>query len=254
MRQKAWHLVFPLLVLLPAGLLRSAPAITKGQDQAAHVLNRIAFGPRPGDVERVQRMGIRQYIEQQLHPEKIDDSRTEERLRDFISLRMDISDVLKRYPEPQQIARQLGLRNPQQPNQNQNQNSDQTSQAAIRQKVQAYLRQNGLQPPQQLLQELIGQKIVRAVDSDRQLQEVMTDFWFNHFNVFFGKGADRWLTTSYEMNAIRPNALGKFKDLLMATAKSPAMLFYLDNHLSTAPGPLVGAFVRQRGNGNRRAG
>ena len=71
--------------------------------------------------------------------------------------------------------------------------------------------------------------------SDRQLQEVMTDFWFNHFNVFWGKAADRWLTTDFEMNAIRPNVLGKFKDLLMATAKSPAMLFYLDNYLSSSP-------------------
>jgi uncharacterized protein (DUF1800 family) len=98
-------------------------------------------------------------------------------------------------------------------------------------------RQNlaGAEPPRKLLEELAAQKIIRAVHSERQLQEVMTDFWFNHFNIFWGKGVDRWLTTDFEMNAIRPNALGKFKDLLMATAKSPAMLFYLDNFLSSSP-------------------
>jgi uncharacterized protein (DUF1800 family) len=103
-----------------------------------------------------------------------------------------------------------------------------------RQARQLQTRPMMLNGPQQILQELQAQKLVRAVHSKRQLQEVMTDFWFNHFNVFWGKNADRWLTTNYEMNAIRPHVLGKFKDLLMATAKSPAMLFYLDNHLSSS--------------------
>src|SRR5207248_558631 len=88
--------------------------------------------------------------------------------------------------------------------------------------------------PREILLELQAHKIVRAVQSEHQLQEVMTDFWFNHFNVFWGKNADRWLTPGYEMNAIRPHALGKFKNLLMATAKSPAMLVYLDNRLSSS--------------------
>ena len=78
-------------------------------------------------------------------------------------------------------------------------------------------------------------KLLRAIYSERQLDEVMTDFWFNHFNVFIGKGADRYLVTSYERDVIRPHALGKFEDLLVATAKSPAMLFYLDNWLSVGP-------------------
>ena len=78
-------------------------------------------------------------------------------------------------------------------------------------------------------------KLLRAIYSERQLEEVMTDFWFNHFNVFIGKGADRYLVTSYERDVIRPHALGKFEDLLVATAKSPAMLFYLDNWLSVGP-------------------
>ncbi len=90
-----------------------------------------------------------------------------------------------------------------------------------------------INPPRPLLMELAAQKIIRAVYSEHQLHEVMTDFWYNHFNVFWGKGADRWLTTDFELNAIRPHAMARFKDLLLATAKSPAMLFYLDNYIST---------------------
>ena len=83
--------------------------------------------------------------------------------------------------------------------------------------------------------ELTQAKLLRAIYSERQLEEVMTDFWFNHFNVFVDKGVDRLLITSYERDVIRPRALGKFEDLLVATAKSPAMLFYLDNWLSVGP-------------------
>src|SRR6202008_2276586 len=83
--------------------------------------------------------------------------------------------------------------------------------------------------------ELTQAKLIRAVYSERQLEEVMNDFWFNHFNVFIGKGPERILVTSYERDVIRPHALGKFEDLLVATAKSPAMLFYLDNFMSVGP-------------------
>jgi uncharacterized protein (DUF1800 family) len=146
------------------------------------------------------------------------------------------ADILAKYPRPQDLVRQLRIR------------PDGTSNVdpqEMRRRAQAMMREEGLKSPQQLLLELQAQKIVRAVHSERQLQEVMTDFWFNHFNVFWGKGADRWFTTDYEMNAIRPHALGKFKDLLLATAKSPAMLFYLDNHLSSAPAPAVGRLVQR---------
>jgi len=96
------------------------------------------------------------------------------------------------------------------------------------------MRPSVMNAPQDMLRDLQAQKLIRAVHSQRQLQEVMTEFWFNHFNVFWGKNADRWLTTNYERDVIRPRVFGKFKDLLMATAKSPAMLFYLDNHLSSS--------------------
>jgi uncharacterized protein (DUF1800 family) len=90
-------------------------------------------------------------------------------------------------------------------------------------------------PQNVISDELMQAKVLRAIYSERQLEEVMTDFWFNHFNVFINKGADRVLITNYEQEVIRPHALGKFEDLLMATAKSPAMLFYLDNWLSIGP-------------------
>ena len=100
-------------------------------------------------------------------------------------------------------------------------------------------------PEQVVGDELMQAKLLRAIYSERQLDEVMTDFWFNHFNVFIGKGPDRYLVTSYERDVIRPHALGKFEDLLVATAKSPAMLFYLDNWLSVGPQSDVALGIRR---------
>ncbi len=104
-----------------------------------------------------------------------------------------------------------------------------------RQAIAKYMREQGLESPQRIMYELNSSRILRAVYSERQLQEVMVDFWTNHFNVFAQKGADRWFLTSYDRDVIRPNALGNFRDLLEATAKSPAMLFYLDNFQSVSP-------------------
>jgi uncharacterized protein (DUF1800 family) len=101
--------------------------------------------------------------------------------------------------------------------------------------IQEYYRENGLQRPQRITDELQASRILRAVYSERQLQEVMVDFWSNHFNIFAGKGADRWLLPAYDRDTIRPNAMGKFSTLLQATAQSPAMLFYLDNFQSVSP-------------------
>jgi uncharacterized protein (DUF1800 family) len=104
-----------------------------------------------------------------------------------------------------------------------------------REAIQKYYRDNGLEQPRRIIAELQASRILRAVYSERQLREVMVDFWTNHFNVFANKGADRWLLTSYDRDTIRPNALAKFSQLLEATAKSPAMLFYLDNFQSVSP-------------------
>ena len=194
-----------LKALLSILLLFAGSAPTE-QEKITHLLNRMTFGPRPGDVELVQKIGIDKYLDQQLHPEKIRDPGMDDRLESLPSLQMSIAEIYTYYPQRKQAAA---------PN------------------MAPFAVSEG-EPPRKLLEELQSQKIIRAVHSERQLQEVMTDFWFNHFNIFWGKGADRWLTTDFEMNAIRPNAMGKFKDLLMATAKSPAMLFYLDNFQSTS--------------------
>lgn len=229
---------------------KSASRALSEDQKIVHLLNRLGYGPRPGDVERVKRIGIDKYIDQQLHPERIDDSAVQSRLTWMESLGMPVADLYDKYPAPGEVARQLGLRAPEQANQqaNPNQQSEQekagvannamegdAAQREYRQKLTAYYSEKGLKLPQRLLLELQAHKIVRAVYSERQLQEVMSDFWYNHFNIFWGKGADRWLTTSFEMSAIRPNTMGKFKDLLLATAKSPAMLFYLDNFQSMSP-------------------
>jgi uncharacterized protein (DUF1800 family) len=161
-----------------------------------------------------------------------------------------------------EIARQLGYRpgKGQKPNPQATPNPVQAGgqegedskdqQREQRQKVLAYFAQHGLRPPNELIQELQAQKIIRAVYSERQLQEVMADFWFNHFNIYWAKGADKWMTTDFEMSAIRPHTLGKFQDLLLATAKSPAMLFYLDNFQSTSPNATLPA-GRGRGQGGQ---
>jgi uncharacterized protein (DUF1800 family) len=107
--------------------------------------------------------------------------------------------------------------------------------AKYRKVLEDYYVKNGLQRPQRIMAELQASRILRAVYSERQLQEVMVDFWTNHFNVFAGKGADRWLLPAYDRDTIRPNAMGKFSELLSATAQSPAMLFYLDNFQSVSP-------------------
>jgi len=180
------------------------PASAEGE--ALHVLNRLAFGPAPGDIERVTAMGVDRYIDEQLHPERL--------------------------PEPAALQQRLAALD-----------SPQRSQAElISQFRQAGTAAKGGDPAERraLLQrwalEAGEARLWRAIESPRQLEEVMVDFWFNHFNVFAGKGLDRALAESYEREAIRPHVLGRFRDLLGATAHHPAMLFYLDNWLSSAGG------------------
>ena len=222
-----------------------------------HLLNRIGFGPRPGDVERVKKMGVDKYVDLQLHPERIDDPTIEAKLTNYPSLKMSLAEVQEKYPPPQVLGRQLGLRQGKNtPVLPPGEGADENTRREYRQQVTAYYQENNLRPPQFLLQELQAQKIVRAAYSERQLQEVMTDFWFNHFNVFWAKNLDRNLTTDYEMSVIRPHTMGKFKDLLMATAKSPAMLVYLDNYQSMSPDARVPdpRQMRRQTAGQRRPG
>ena len=248
--------VLGLGALIPAAAdsrSKTASAGLSENQKIIHLLNRIGYAPRPGDVERVKRMGIDKYIDLQLHPERIEDSAIEARLANFPSLRMSLAEIQAKYPPPNLLARELGLK------QGKNaqlqlppgEGADDNTKREYRQQVMSYYQEHGLRPPQFLLQELQAQKIIRAAYSERQLQEVMTDFWFNHFNVFWAKNADRDLTTRYELDVIRPNTMGKFKDLLMATAKSPAMLVYLDNFQSMSPNAQL---PQRRGQFQRRPG
>ncbi|HYN84576.1 MAG TPA: DUF1800 domain-containing protein, partial [Pyrinomonadaceae bacterium] len=224
-------------------------------------------GARPGDAERVRRLGLEKYVEQQLNPSSIDDAALEAKLKRFPTLTMSNTELLAKYPNPGQLIRRMRRRGelpadlaetagqrgqaartrraagpepqadapptnePAEPSANE----DNGERAEYRRRVRAYMREQGYEPPQRILQELQSARVLRAVYSERQLQEVMVDFWTNHFNVFAQKGADRWFLTSYDRDVIRPHALGSFRDLLEATAKSPAMLFYLDNFQSADP-------------------
>ena len=209
------------------------------EDQAIlHALNRLGYGPRPGDIERVRQMGLEKWIDQQLHPESIDDSALDRRLEKYPTLTMSSKDLLNEFPPPNQAARAAG-----ESKQEYQLEQQQKRQAAMAQMMdmgndnidEAQQALAKIQGPGQIVAELSMAKLDRAIYSNRPLEAVMEDFWFNHFNVFAGKGADRWLLTSYVRDTIRPNTMGKFQDLLVATAKSPAMLFFLDNWLSVDP-------------------
>jgi uncharacterized protein (DUF1800 family) len=215
-----------------------AGALTPEQ-KAIHLLDRVTFGPRPGDVERVLKTGWERFLNEQLHPERIPDQLVEQKLQPIESIHLTSEQLAQGYlPPPQVVARLRERFQPQQKEGDQpgagNQPTPQANAAQFREYRQA-LKEMGFKPPAQAVMELQQAKILRAVYSERQLQEVLTDFWFNHFNVYAQKGADKVLTTAYERDTIRPNVFGKFEDLLAATAKSPAMLFYLDNWMSAAP-------------------
>lgn len=206
-----------LLAALPLGVLADpaapaappAPAALTPEQAAAHVLNRLAYGPRPGDIERVRLMGVQRYIDSQLAPDNAP-------LPPALDQRLRALETVQQ-PAGQTLALFLAARA-------QSRDEGEEGRAKRREVV------------NRIAQQTAEARLARAVDSPRQLEEVMVDFWFNHFNVFSGKGVDRALVASYERDAIRPYALGNFRELLGATAKHPAMLFYLDNWLSTADG------------------
>lgn len=209
------------------------------EDEAIlHALNRLAYGPRPGDVERIRKMGLERWIDQQLDPSSIDDSALDQHLDQYLTTGMSSKQLLDMFPPPFQVAKQEGLSKEQVQEQIKQQRQEAvvalkpTGNANIDKAQQQLARMVG---PNRIVAELSMAKLDRAVYSDRQLEAVMEDFWFNHFNVFANKGADKWLLTSYVRDTIRPNTMGRFQDLLIATAKSPAMLFYLDNWLSADP-------------------
>jgi uncharacterized protein (DUF1800 family) len=280
--------------------LKGLPITELSADEAIlHALNRLAYGPRPGDVERVRQMGLAKWIDQQLEPNSIDDKALEARLADYPTLRMSSAKLLEEYPQPKQAAKKEGLTLQEYKRQQAQQRRSDAAAAGVARDMQSeksseqqqasssetadaqHQSSEAAKPetadmpapmkeapsamdpavkgggkrnllsvdpnnvpraladdskqPQRVVAELGMAKVTRAIYSQRQLQQVMDDFWYNHFNVFAAKGDDRWLITSYERDVIQPHSLGKFKDLLTATSKSPAMLFYLDNYLSADP-------------------
>ena len=265
-------------------------------------LNRLTFGPRPDDAARVRTIGLKKWIDLELHPSRISENPVLERkLRTLDSLRLSSEELVRSYPTPQMVKQMVDGRLPFP--------SDPERRRMIQKLVARAQKKQGedaanvpeitpikdLLTPQQirglrtgtpqerlaafealpperqdeiiaalpagirqalfvaappdlrrkieltagpqqvLVRDLEEGKLLRAVYSNRQLEEVLTDFWYNHFNVYLDKGADRYLVTAYERDVIRPHVLGRFRDLLEATAKSPAMLFYLDNWQSVSP-------------------
>jgi len=215
------------LGVLPVGVAGQRPALTP-RDSAFHALNRLAYGPRPGDVPRVAADGVMRWIDRQLSPDGIDDHRLVARARQFQILEYDRGDLAAMYTEAQRERRERKLAA------GADTMADQAAASPIAQRG------------RRLAGEFTDLAVVRAALSERQLYEVMVDFWTNHFNVYVAKGADRFLTPDYIEHTIRPRAMGKFEDLLIATARSPAMLFYLDNWESVAPGSVPPTALRVR--------
>src|SRR5262245_46040048 len=191
---------------------RSAATASRDDERLIfHVLNRVGFGPRPGDAERVRAIGVEKYIAEQLHPEKLRDAAANARLAEFSTLTLSSREIAEKFEIPQLEARR------ERKAATNNQDGTRRTTEGVR---------PGSDPPQRanlVVIELGEQKMLRAVYSERQLQEVLTDFWFNHFNVDARKGPARFMLTEYERDVIRPHVLGKFRDLLDAVAKSPAM-------------------------------
>lgn len=198
--------------LLPAAVLAlvSSGTLASTDSQSLHVLNRLAFGPRPGDVQRVDTMGVEAYISQQLHPGSIPlPDGLQHELAAYDTLKLSPTELFEKYGPPERKPGE--------------------DLSAEQQKA---LREH----ERMVAEQAMDAHLLLAIESPRQLQEVMVNFWFNHFNVFDKKGLDAVWVGAYERDAIRPYALGRFRDLLGATAKNPAMLFYLDNWLNSQPG------------------
>jgi len=307
----ALGLIFFCALALPARTSKKKPEIDYSQFQkklpkdlqVVHALDRLTFGPRPGDVEAVRKMGLKKWIDLQLHPERIKENpELDKKIEPLESLRMTQAETFASYPTPQLIrAVAVGRQRPPE---------DPVARAAVERQVRRFKARQGQddnmpmepavpfeelltrdqirtlrtgnndqkkelldqlpeesiddvvvampppmrnqlmalaspvlrrkfmlanQPQQVVFYDLAEAKLYRAILSNRQLNEELVDFWYNHFNVYIDKGADRFLIPTYERQAIRPHVLGHFRDLLEATASSPAMLFYLDNWQSVAP-------------------
>lgn len=236
--------MFSPMFLLGADTKNKAKSITEDQ-KILHVLNRLGFGARPGDVEKVKAIGLKKYLDQQLSANSTDSAEVAARLKNFEVLNMETSEIFAKYPNPGALLRQLngGKQIAAQNVQNADQMTE-DERKERQEKLRQYYAEYNLRPANQIIQQMQMSRIIRAAYSENQLEEQMVDFWMNHFNVYAGKAAVRWFIPSYERDVIRKNALGNFKDLVKGTAQHPAMLFYLDNFQSVSPDA-------QNANGNR---
>src|SRR5271154_4677063 len=191
-----------------AALADEKPAALTAREQALHVLNRLAFGPRPGDVDRVLAVGVSAWVEQQLHPGRIADEAVEARLADLPTLRMSSAQLVAQFEVPLREARKR-LK------------ADKADKAADGADGDIALKLRDLVPPEnrprRILEDLTQERIIRAAESQRQLNEVLVDFWMNHFNVYANKGLDRIYVATFERDTVRPRIWGRFEDLLLAT-------------------------------------
>jgi uncharacterized protein (DUF1800 family) len=287
-------------------LAKTAP-LTK-REKAEVTLDRLSFGPRPGEVEQVEAMGVERWIDRQLHPEKIDDAALETRLDALPAMRLSTEELIRRFPPPpvirQVAAGRIGVP------------GDPVEQAIYANALANYRERKGdtgsdlrsstdiagllwltaaerwhalltmtpgtvrplvqgmtpaerqqliadmtpeqkeillalVAPNRVVTEELQAEKLMRAVYSERQLEEVMTNFWSNHFNIYLRKNGEMpWYLATYERDVIRPHAMGRFEDLLVAVAHSPAMLVYLDNQQSIGPHSV--AAMRASPNGGQK--
>lgn len=193
------------------------------REAAEHLLSRLSFGARPGEVEKVLAIGLEKWVQQQLehsHP----DAPLEKKLSGYDALALDNETIVNTYLNAGQVVRMM------QKNGTLSKDSmAKLEKADYRKDLLKLMQEKGLKLPQELNRQLVAQKLIRAVYSENQLQELMTDFWFNHFNVSVTKGQSQPYVLTYERDAIRPHTMGKFESLLKATAQHPAMLHYLDN-------------------------
>ncbi|MBL0938676.1 MAG: DUF1800 domain-containing protein [Gemmatimonadaceae bacterium] len=225
----------------PVASAPSGPREQTADQQVQHVLNRLAFGARPGDVDAVRAMGVDTWIARQLAPERIDDAATQTFVARYVTLGKSSEQLYADFPPGGVLQAQLARKG-----------DDATAADSL--KVREANQLGRL-----YLGELASHRVARAVLTERQLEEVLVDFWLNHFNVFVGKDRTRYFLNDYERQAIRPHVMGSFRELLGAVAKSPAMLYYLDNWQSVADSgrpvlqPIPPRLAQRRGQAVRRA-
>ena len=226
---------------------------------AAHLLDRLAYGPRPGDIDRVVEMGLETWVDQQIRG-SLPDPEVDRRLSRLRSLELGLEEMAETYVEKGMAVRMAerdgvldrsDLEEIRTAFEEGDGERPMASRGEIRGKVLDYARERGLRSSRELMGELMTQKLVRALHSNNQLTEMMTDFWFNHFNVSLTDNQSRIYLLAYERDAIRPHVLGEFRSMLEATARHPAMLHYLDNTRSVAdegaPTRMDSAFASRRG-------